>query len=738
MNKEYNRGRELVSTLLAENPNYTDILTNPELSVEEGIQQLRERILIQFQEHPKAFAYYNGTEKGEKAFFKLSWRDFSFIRILDYLEHEGEQFPDPNNNDKLVISRPFSMLRETALGKNIPKSEDLLEDLLNLLRQVNGTARPTIPSRKNVLEWMEKHPTGLDTEIINRRKKNQKRIIKLLIPRIKREIKAVVPEKTTNEKSEHHQRKRFTVSPDMSDRAVRDKIEHWWDNDLFHLQHAVKTPEDLQIFLDNSLSEETMQIMKNAKSKGIPFFVTPYFLSLLDTISGSRTGYADQVIRDYVLYSDELVNEFGKIRAWEKEDLVEPGKPNEAGWLLPSHNIHRRYPNVAIFIPSTMGRACGGLCAYCQRMYDFQNGRLNFNLEKLRPKLDWNTQLNNLMKYFENDSQLKDILITGGDAMMSSVLSLEKILDAVYEMAKRKIDANKLRPDGEKYAEIVRVRLGTKIPIYLPQRINKRRVAVLRKFREKASEIGIRQFIIQTHFSTAMEVTPESEKAVGKLLAAGWTVTNQEVFTVSASRRGHSAKLRQVLNDIGVLPYYTFTVKGYLENSYYFANNSRSIQEQIEEKSIGRVDPKYYSKIRGFMKTAEQMKEQVHQIRAAEMIPFLATDRNTINLPGVGKSNTYRTIGITDDGRRILAFKQDQSRPHSPVMDSMGDIIIVESKSIAQYLRQLEKLGENIEEYESLWGYSAGYIEPRIPIYEYPGYQFTVTEKFTNLVPTSP
>jgi len=67
-------------------------------------------------------------------------------------------------------------------------------------------------------------------------------------------------------------------------------------------------------------------------------------------------------------------------------------------------------------------------------------------------------------------------------------------------------------------------------------------------------------------------------------------------------------------------------------------------------------------------------------------------------------------------------------------MDSMGDIIIVESKSIAQYLRQLEKLGENIEEYESLWGYSAGYIEPRIPIYEYPGYQFTVTEKFTNLV----
>jgi lysine 2,3-aminomutase len=734
MNNENIRGRELVSTLLAENPNYADILTNSELSVEEGIQQLRERILVQFQEHPKAFAYYNGTEEGEKAFFKLSWRDFSFIRILDYLAHEGEEFPDPNNRDIPVISRPFSILREAALGNDILGSSDLIEDFLNLLRQVNGTTRPTIPSRKDVLEWMEKHPTGLDSEIVSRRKKNRKRIIKLLIPRIKREIKVVNPEKPNSEKTAHHQKRRFAVSPDMNDRSVRDKIEHWWDNDLFHLQHAVKTPEDLQLFLDNSLSEETMQIMKSAESKGIPFFVTPYFLSLLDTLSGSRTGYADQIIRDYVLYSNELVDEFGKIRAWEKEDLVEPGKPNEAGWLLPSHNIHRRYPNVAIFIPSTMGRACGGLCAYCQRMYDFQNGRFNFNLEKLRPNTSWDAQLSNLMEYFENDSQLKDILITGGDAMMSSVSSLEKILDAVYDMAKRKIEANKLRQDGEKFAEIVRVRLGTKIPIYLPQRINKRRVAVLRKFRERASELGIRQFIIQTHFSTSMEVTPEAEVAVGKLLAAGWTVTNQEVFTLAASRRGHSAKLRQVLNDIGVLPYYTFTVKGYLENSYYFANNSRSIQEQIEEKSIGRVDPKYYSKIRSFMKTAEDMKDQINQIRNAEVIPFLATDRNTINLPGVGKSNIYRTIGITDDGRRILAFRQDHSRPHSPIMDSMGDIIIIESKSIAKYLRQLEQLGENIDEYESIWGYSAGYIEPRIPIYEYPGYQFAVTDKFTNLV----
>lgn len=79
-----------------------------------------------------------------------------------------------------------------------------------------------------------------------------------------------------------------------------------------------------------------------------------------------------------------------------KEDAVEDGKPNAAGWLLPDgHNIHRRYPDVAILIPDSMGRACGGLCASCQRMYDFQSERLNFNFEELKPKESWDKRLRN-------------------------------------------------------------------------------------------------------------------------------------------------------------------------------------------------------------------------------------------------------------------------------------------------------------------------------------------------------
>ncbi len=719
---------ELVATIIEENPVLTGILTDTSISFAESLAKIRELIFGLLQEHAKAYAYYTGDAQGENSYFKLSWRDYAFIRCLDYLDHEGEEFSDPNLDGKAVVSRPFHVLREAALGREISASSDLLEDLLHLLRQLNGVERPEIPSKQQVLQWMDRHPSGLDTDIIERRKWNKRRIIKLLAVKLSASA-TTAPESSAS----NPHLPRFHIEPDLPLHEVEKKIEKWWENDLFHLKNAIRSLDDLQEFLDYSLSDETIAIMREADRKGIPFFVTPYFLSLLDTEPGEVTGYADLAIRDYVLYSRELVDEFGKIRAWEKEDIAEPGKPNAAGWVLPSHNIHRRYPNVAIFIPSTMGRACGGLCSYCQRMYDFQNGRFNFNLEKLRPASSWKQQLDDLMNYFENDSQLQDILITGGDAMMSSTASLKQILDAVYEMARRKREANLQRADGEKYAEIVRVRMGTKIPIYLPQRISRKRVAILKRFREKALEIGIRQFVIQTHFSTPMEITPEAREAVSRLLAAGWTVTNQEVFTVAASRRGHSAKLRKVLNDIGVLPYYTFTVKGYLENSHNFASNSRSIQEQIEEKSIGRVDPKYHSYIRSFMKSSEEMVEQINTIREAGDLPFLSTDRNTINLPGVGKSNIFRTIGITEDGRRILAFRQDHSRPHSPITDTMGDIIIIESKSIARYLQQIAAVGEDVAAYESIWGYSAGYIESRIPIFEYPGYQFTVTDTFTNL-----
>ncbi len=457
-------------------------------------------------------------------------------------------------------------------------------------------------------------------------------------------------------------------------------------------------------------------------------------MSLVDTRIHNFSVGADYAIRDYLFYSQQLLDEFGKIVAWEKEDIVEPGKPNAAGWILPSlHNVHRRYPEVAILIPDTVGRACGGLCVSCQRMYDFQSGHLNFNLDKLKPKETWLQKLDRLMLYFEEDSQLRDILITGGDALMSSNSSLKKILNAVYNMALMKKEANKGFKDGEKHAEILRVRLGTRLPVYLPQRITTELVQLLHEFKIKASKIGIKQFVIQTHFVSSMEITPEAKLGISRLVSAGWTVTNQLVFTASASRRGHTVKLRKDLNDIGVITYYTFSVKGYRENYHNFATNARAVQEQFEEKILGLIPEKYNDKIKLFPENAENMVKNIDEIRRKEKIPFLATDKNVLNLPGVGKSLTFRVIGITRSGRRILEFDHDATRTHSPIIHKMGRVVIIESKSIIAYFSQLKEMGEDPKEYESIFGYSIGETEERMHIFEYPDYDFKITDKFTNL-----
>ena len=114
-------------------------------------------------------------------------------------------------------------------------------------------------------------------------------------------------------------------------------------------------------------------------------------------------------------------------------------------------------------------------------------------------------------------------------------------------------------------------------------------------------------------------------------------------------------------------------------------------------------------------------------------LPFLSTDRNILNLPGIGKSLSFRVIGITRYGRRILEFDHDANRRHSPIINKMGKVVIIESKSISEHLNDLAEMGEDISEYASIWGYSIGKTEPRMPIYEYPEYEFKITSNYTNL-----
>jgi len=708
----------LLRELLKENPTLEEIMRNARNETE-ALVGVRNWVLGEIRKNTDAYQFYKREVNGREAFEKLTWKDFAAIRLLDYVDNAGREFDDLNLRGEKAISNPIHLIWLAVTHGTGGAKPYFFKDMLMLFRQFSGVYSRVFPSKEQVEEWMDRWPTGLDPRIIKLREENRERILKTIIDKIdKGEIKD----------------KKFFFKTGMSSEQKYLQALEWWDNRLFHLRFAVRSPDLLNELLGNSLDPDTLKVLYDAKEKGIPFFVNPYYLSLLHVRVPYFAVGADLAIRHYVIYSQQLIDEYGHIVAWEKEDRVEPGKPNAAGWILPNdHNIHRRYPEVAILIPDTMWRACGGLCASCQRMYDFQRGNLNFNLDKLKPRQTWDEKLVDLMEYFEKDAQLRDILITGGDALMSSDKSLEKILDAVYKMALNKKKANENRSKEKKYAEILRVRLGTRLPVYLPQRITPELAKILGDFKRKSAKIGIKQFFIQTHFESPMEVTLEAGDAIKRLNEAGWTVTNQHVFSTAASRRGHAAKLRKVLNEIGILNYYTFSVKGYMENNFNFATNERAVQEQMEEKVIGRIDEQYYEKIREFPNNAEMLTENIADLMQKSGLPFLGTDRNVLNLPGVGKSLTFRTIGITRYGRRILEFELDHTRSHSPIMQQMEKVIIIESKSISEYLRQLEDIGEDVTDYESIWGYSIGETEQRIPIYDTPDYDYKVTSEYTNI-----
>jgi len=710
------RSFALLKRILEEHPKLSNILKYS-VNEDELLNRIQSWIQELLPEESPGFRYYRGEARGHEELKKLSGRDIAAIRILDYIDHKNMELSDPNLRGGNVLSNPLGLLWLAVKKSTNIASADFFEDMRHLFNQLSGQCETSRPTQKKLMKWMEKHPSGLQPEIIQQREVNRRRILNHIIDKIE-----------AGEKRDP----KYRFEEGLTRKQQLEIASEWWKEHRFHLRFAVRTPRDLNRMLNNSLEPKTMAVLFDAEKKGIPFFINPYYLSLLQPQTDDRISQIDHTIRDYIIYNRQLVDEFGQISAWEKEDISEPGRPNAAGWITPGKNIHRRYPEVAILIPDTMGRACGGLCSVCQRMYGFQKGNLNFNLEKLAPKESWNEKLKKLMDYFEHDSQLQDVLVTGGDAFMSSNGSLKSILAAVLEMANRKREKNRLREIGDKHAEITRIRLGTRLPVYLPQRITTELLEILAEFKEKAAKIGVKQFVIQTHFVSPLEVTPEAKKAIRKLLTAGWIVTNQMVFTTAASRRGHAAKLRRVLNEIGVLPYYTFSVKGFMENNRQFATNARIVQEQMEEKVFGAVLGEDKEWIRVVAQQPETLDGQLAEFAKSRKLPFLSTDRSVLNMPGVGKSLTFRVVGITKTGRRILRFDHDGTRNHSPIINQLGKVFVVESKSIAEYLRQLKEMNEDPTDYESIFGYSIGETESRMPIYDYPESDLQITARLTN------
>ena len=173
--------------------------------------------------------------------------------------------------------------------------------------------------------------------------------------------------------------------------------------------------------------------------------------------------------------------------------------------------------------------------------------------------------------------------------------------------------------------------------------------------------------------------------------------------------------------------------QGFEENHAVYTPNSRSLQEQQEEKIFGHLNAAEASELIEHLNSNCSQEQSISQIEKKYDLPFLATDRNVMNLPGIGKSMTFNLVAIMPDGCRLVAFSHDNTRRHSPVISDMPIVYIKENKSLAEYMRQLSDMGERISDYSSLWKYTSGKTEPRFAFYEYPKPAEEYTTEYSNI-----
>lgn len=213
-----------------------------------------------------------------------------------------------------------------------------------------------------------------------------------------------------------------------------------------------------------------------------------------------------------------------------------------------------------------------------------------------------------------------------------------------------------------------RIRIGTRTPVVLPQRITDDTIELIASYHVP----GKREVAIVTHFEHPYEVTPEAMAAVQKFRLEGISMYNQVVYTLENSRRFELVALRRILRLIGVENYYTFNTKGKKETDNYRVPIPRLRQEVKEE---ARVFP-----------------------------GLVRTDEPVYNVPGLGKNylraiQHHTLLTILPDGSRVYEFHPWEKNL------SIAQTYIDEDIPIYNYLQELKRRGERLEDYKTIWYY---------------------------------
>jgi lysine 2,3-aminomutase len=274
-----------------------------------------------------------------------------------------------------------------------------------------------------------------------------------------------------------------------------------WDDYKWQLRNRVNTLTDLESRIDLTDVERAGVLLAGNK---LAMSITPHFFNLID-----KDDPNDPIRRQIIPRMEE---------AWTApEELSDPcGEDSH----MPVPGLVHRYPDRVLFLVTDR---CASYCRYCTR------SRVVSGVGEQHLEMNWEAAF----KYLEAHTEVRDVLLSGGDPLLLTDNILDRLLTRLRSIP-----------------HIQFVRIGSRIPIFLPQRITPELCAMLRKHHP---------LFISIHTNHPRELTTEVRDALGRLADAGIPLGNQSVLLrgVNDSVEVQKALVHKLLM-CRVRPYYLY------------------------------------------------------------------------------------------------------------------------------------------------------------------------------------
>ena len=279
-----------------------------------------------------------------------------------------------------------------------------------------------------------------------------------------------------------------------------DVPDEQWNSWRWQLSNRINTVAEFEKVLSLTDSERKALSAPNLFRVDI----TPYFISLIDP------NDPDDPIRKQVVPTD---NEMVPFTAMMEDSLAEDRHS-------PVPGLVHRYPDRVLVLVTTQ---CASYCRYCTRSRMVGDPSATFSRAEFELQIE----------YLKRTPQVRDVLLSGGDPLVLAPKILEEILSRLREIP---------------HIEVLRI--GTRVPVFLPMRVNDELCEMLQKYHPLWMNI---------HVNTPNEITTELAEATNKLTRVGIPLGNQTVLLAGVNDNIHiQRQLVQELVRIRVRPYYIY------------------------------------------------------------------------------------------------------------------------------------------------------------------------------------